>query len=260
MNTQEQLVLQHRRQNLYLILSLFFLANTILAETIGPKIFSFDKMWDWVASADFIRAYLDGGMNLSAGVILWPVVFITTDIINHYFGRKGVRKITFATFFLLIFVFLAFWMSASLPPADFWISANQNDPDGNHLNINHAYSLLYTQGMNIIVGSLTAFVLSQLLDATVYYYIRKATKERFIWLRATGSTVVSQLIDSYLVITIAFYWLGNWSWAQILSVGTVQFIFKMLVAVLLIPVLYVVHHQIDRYLQKGLPEVDLVEK
>ncbi len=260
MNTQEQLLLQHRKQNLYLFLALFFLANTILAETIGPKIFSFDKIWAWIGSATFLKDTFGTEFNLSAGVILWPVVFITTDIINHYFGRKGVRKITFITFFLLIFVFLAFLMSASLPPADFWISANQSDPDGNYLNIDHAYSLLYTQGMNIIVGSLTAFVLSQLLDATVYYYIRKATKERFIWLRATGSTVVSQLIDSYLVITIAFYWLGNWTWAQILSVGTVQFIFKMLVAVILIPILYVVHHQIDRYLQKGLPEAELIEK
>ncbi|MEM9981345.1 MAG: queuosine precursor transporter [Bacteroidota bacterium] len=245
--------LNRKKHNLYLILSLFFLTNALLAEAIGPKIFSFDKVWgQWFGNPRFFLETFGISLNLSAGVILWPIVFITTDIINHYFGRKGVRKITFITLALLIFAFLAFYLSAYAPPADFWLEANQKDDQGNPLNINYAYKLIYTQGMNIIIGSLIAFVLGQLLDATVYYYIRRLTKERFIWFRATISTVFSQLIDSYLILMIAFYWLSNWKLEQVIAVGTVQFIFKMIIAVLLIPFLYLAHYFIDKALKVEL--------
>jgi len=114
-------------------------------------------------------------------------------------------------------------------------------------------------GLGIIVGSLTAFLVSQLVDAYVFHYFRKLTGHKFLWLRATGSTVVSQLIDSFVILFIAFYFLGNWSLEQVFRVGLVQYIYKVLLAIALTPLIYLVHIAIDKYLGKETSEI-LIEE
>ncbi|HTF82342.1 MAG TPA: queuosine precursor transporter, partial [Cytophagales bacterium] len=183
-----------KRQNLYLILCLFFVTNAIVAEVLGPKIFSLDKLVGHSLSSGWMQ------FNLSSGVIIWPVVFLTTDIINQFYGKRGVVKISMITFCLLIFVFAAFFMGTKLPPADFWLTQNNKDAEGNSFNPNAAFSFFLLQGMNIIIGSLTAFLTSQLVDALVYHSIRRLTQEKYIWIRATGSTIISQFIDSFLIL------------------------------------------------------------
>ena len=103
----------------------------------------------------------------------------------------------------------------------------------------------------IILGSLVAFLIGQIIDAFVFEQIKKKSKNRFIWLRATGSTVVSQFIDSYVVLVVAFYFGGNYSLKWVLQVGTINYLYKLLMAVLLLPLLYFLHNVIDRYLGKS---------
>jgi hypothetical protein len=110
--------------------------------------------------------------------------------------------------------------------------------------------MIFRQGLGIIVGSLSAFLIGQLLDAFVFHKLRKYTKNKMIWLRATGSTVVSQLIDSFVVIFIAFYVFGNWSLDQVMTVSTNNYIFKFFIAVALTPLIYFAHYLIDRWLGK----------
>lgn len=231
-----------KRQNLYLILCLIFVTNAIIAEVIGPKIFSLDKLIGHPISSGWMQ------FNLSGGVIIWPVVFLTTDIINQFFGKKGVIKISLIAFVLLVFVFAAFFVASLLPPADFWIALNNKDYDGNFFNPNNAFKFFLLQGMNIIIGSLTAFLTSQLVDAVVYHTIRVFTKEKYIWLRATGSTIISQFIDSFMILFIAFYFLGNWKLETVLQVGITQFMYKVMMAILLIPLIYLAHKWINKYL------------
>jgi hypothetical protein len=100
-----------------------------------------------------------------------------------------------------------------------------------------------------IVGSVTAFLVGQLVDVTIFHRIRAVTGERWMWLRATGSTAISQLFDSFIVLYIAFV-IGpqHWPVSQFLAVGTVNYLYKMLAAVAMIPLLYLVHVLVDRYL------------
>jgi len=91
---------------------------------------------------------------------------------------------------------------------------------------------------------------SQLIDAYAFQYFKKITGHRFLWLRATGSTVISQLIDSFLILWVAFNLLGNWSLSQVFQVGMVQYIYKVSLAILLTPVIYLMHFIIDRYLER----------
>jgi len=115
-------------------------------------------------------------------------------------------------------------------------------------DINESYSMLLKQGMGIIIGSLTAFMVGQLVDAYVFHFIRRKTGHAKLWLRATGSTLVSQLIDSFLVLFIAFYLLGRWSFSQVIAVASLQYVYKVTLAIALTPVLNVVHTWVDRYL------------
>ncbi|AHM59948.1 hypothetical protein D770_08425 [Flammeovirgaceae bacterium 311] len=242
-----------KRHQLYIVLSALFLTNALLAELLGVKIFSLEAtIGIEPARIPLLPGYIMD-FNLTAGVIIWPVVFITTDLINEYFGKAGVKRISYITATLIVYAFAIIWLVTQLKPAPFWQEVNSLDPEGRPFNINFAYSLIFQQGLGIIVGSITAFLIGQLIDAWVFQKLRKLTNSRYLWLRATGSTVVSQLIDSFVVIYIAFYLFGNWPMEQIISVSLLNYIYKFIVAVLLTPLLYPAHRMIDRFLQSGSP-------
>jgi uncharacterized integral membrane protein (TIGR00697 family) len=245
---------QSRKTNLFVILGAIFLTNAILAEIIGVKIFSGEKTLgldpvQWTFFGEFVLDF-----NLTAGAVIWPVVFITTDLINEYFGKKGVRKISFLTAALITYVFVVISLVTALAPADFWMQVNASMPDGSSFDINYAFNTIFRQGLGIIIGSLTAFLLGQLIDVYVFQKLRAVTGPKMIWLRATGSTLVSQFIDSFVVLGIAFYVFGNWSLSQIAAVGLINYVYKFTVAMALTPVLYLAHGLIDRYLGKDLSE------
>lgn len=244
----------NRKTNLFFVLGSIFLTNAILAEIIGVKIFSAEKTlgFDPVHWSFFDEYILD--FNLTAGAIIWPVVFITTDIINEYFGKKGVRKISFITAGLIAYIFIVISVVTILVPADFWIEVNAETPTGENFDIDYAFNSIFRQGLGIIIGSLTAFLLGQLIDVFVFQKLRALTGPKMIWLRATGSTLVSQFIDSFVVLGIAFYVFGNWSISQIIAVGLINYVYKFSVAILLTPLLYLGHGLIDKYLGKDLAE------
>jgi len=241
---------QTKKEKLYLILVCIFLANAIAAEFGGVKIFSAEKLLGLspVNLPFFGGAVLD--FNLGVGALIWPFVFIISDLMNEYFGKKGVRRISFITAGLITYLFIVVLSWTKLPPADFWLQVNGSDAQGRPFDINYAYSTIFRQGLGIIVGSIAAFLVSQLVDVHTFHWFRKFTGHKHLWLRATGSTVISQLIDSFIILFIAFYLLGNWSLMQVIQVGIMQYAYKIFFAIGLTPALYLVHFIIDRYLGK----------
>lgn len=237
-----------KKQKLYLLLCAVFLTNAILAEMIGVKIFSLEAMLGTKPAnirlpGDFVLDF-----NLTAGVVVWPVVFITSDIINEYFGKSGVKRISYLTALMITYVFGAVFVTTMLPPAQFWLEVNQQDMAGNPININSAFATIFRQGLGIIIGSITAFLIGQILDAHTFHWIKSMTGSRHIWLRATGSTLVSQLIDSFVVLVVAFYVFGNWTFGQVIAVAIINYIYKFSIAILLTPAIYLIHYLIDGYL------------
>ena len=238
-----------RKNILFIILCGFFVTNAVTAEIIGSKIFSLESVLG-VAPAQINILGFKLDFNMSAGVLNWPVVFIISDIINEYFGVKGVKMISYITTMLIAYTFFVLYGASALPPAQFWVDLNKTDGQGYPLNINNAYSIILKSGMGIIIGSIIAFLIGQITDAYVFKKLRLITNNRHIWLRATGSTLLSQLLDSFVVIFIAFYLFGNWDIKQILAVGSVNYIYKFVVAILVTPVIYLLHYLIDAYLGK----------
>lgn len=156
------------------------------------------------------------------------------------------RFISWLAVALIVYGFLFAFAAIALAPADWWVDAAQSQgvPD-----YQKAFAAIFGQGMWTIAGSVIAFLVGQLIDVSVFHRIRNATGERWVWLRATGSTAISQLVDSFVVIYIAFV-LGpqQWPTSLFLAVSTVNYLYKMLAAIALIPLLYLMRYGIRRYL------------
>lgn len=240
-----------KESRLFIILGSFLIANAILAEFIGVKIFTVEGSLGIQKFNIDMFGVPDLSFNMSAGVITWPLIFIMTDIINEYFGVKQVRFLSILAAILISYAFLVVGFAMNLVPSDFWINQTINKES---INMNNAFSAIFGQGMWIIVGSIVAFLIGQMVDVVIFHRIKKMTGERLLWLRATGSTLASQFIDSFVVIFIAFYINPqyNWSWQMVAAIGIVNYSYKFIVAILMTPLLYVVHNIIDRFLGKEL--------
>jgi uncharacterized integral membrane protein (TIGR00697 family) len=239
-------ILADKATRLYLVLGGFFAANALLAEMIGVKLFQLEGVFG-LEKSDFALLGEEGlSFVLSVGVLPWPIVFILTDVVNDYYGVRGVRFLTLLTAGLIAFAFVVMGLAIGMPPADFWVGMNaaQGVPD-----MQAAFAGIFGQGMNIIVGSLSAFVVGQLVDAFSFRAIKRLTGDRRIWLRATGSTLISQLIDSVVVTYMAFWVLrSDFSFARCTALVMTAYAYKLLVAIVSTPLVYLVHAGVERYL------------
>jgi uncharacterized integral membrane protein (TIGR00697 family) len=238
-------ILSSRQARLFIALAGLFITNALIAEFIGVKIFALEDTLG-MAPFDWRLFGQSGSLSFTAGVMLWPIVFIMTDIINEHFGVRGVRLISWLAVGFIGYAFLFAYLAIALAPATWWITigADRGVPD-----MQAAFASIFGQGLWTIAGSITAFLVGQLIDVAVFQRIRRATGERLIWLRATGSTAVSQLVDSFIVLYIAFV-LGPQQWPipLFLAVGTVNYLYKLSMAIALIPLLYVGRRLIRAYL------------
>lgn len=211
--------LKNRKDLVFILLAGFFISNAIVAELIGGKLVQFF-----------------GIFTQSIGIILWPVVFVLTDLINEYYGRNGVRKLTFITIGLIIYVYFLISIAINLKAVNF---SPVNDS---------VFLTVFGQSQWIIVGSIIAFFSSQLVDVYIFWKLRNVTGKRMIWIRATGSTLVSQLIDTFVVQFIAFVVPGKWAFGEFFINACWGYLFKIFVALALIPLIYLGHFAIERYL------------
>ncbi|HEX4923885.1 MAG TPA: queuosine precursor transporter [Bdellovibrionales bacterium] len=209
---------QARRDLVFLVLAGFFITNAILGELMGGKLFTV------------------GPFTMSIGVLPWPVVFLTTDLINEYFGRNGVKRLTFMTVALIVYAFIILYAAIAVPAASF---SPVND---------EAFKTVFGASLWIIVGSILAFMASQLIDVIVFWFFRNKTGGRMLWLRATGSTAVSQLVDSFVIIGVAFWLPGLVKTEEFLTVAASNYSYKFLIAVGLTPLVYLAHRMIDGFL------------
>jgi queuosine precursor transporter len=239
--------LHTKETRLLLILASILIANTVLAEFIGVKIFSVEESLGFDKFDMNLFGVKGLSFNMSAGVITWPLVFILTDVINEYFGVKQVRFLSILTAVIVLFCFIAVFVAINTVPADFW---KLNEINGKSLDMNLAFQAIFGQGMWIIVGSVVAFLFGQLIDVFIFHKIKALTGEKALWLRATGSTVVSQFMDSFVVIFIAFYLNPqfDWGWKMVLAIGLVNYTYKFIIALCMTPILYLIHAVVDRFL------------
>jgi uncharacterized integral membrane protein (TIGR00697 family) len=210
-----------KKDIVFVILAGIFITNAVVAELIGGKLIQV------------------GPFVMSIGILPWPVVFLTTDLINEYFGEKGVKKLSYITACLIAYAFIILLLAILVPAAKGISPVNDSQ-----------FYAVFGQSMWIIAGSIIAFLVSQLIDVTVFWFFKNRTGERKIWLRTTGSTVVSQLFDSFIVLGIAFWLPGKINFDTFLSSAIIGYTFKLGIAILLTPLIYLGHHLIKKYLSQ----------
>ncbi len=211
---------QTKKETVYLVLAGIFITNAIVAELIGGKLLSV------------------GPFVMSIGILPWPIVFLTTDLINEYFGESGVRRLSIITAGLIAYAFLVLLIAMNIPAAS-----------GISPVSDAQFTAVFGQSLWIIVGSIMAFLVSQFIDIALFWFFKRKTGDSKIWLRTTGSTVVSQLFDSFIVLGIAFYLPGKIDFKTYVSSALTGYCFKLIIAILLTPLIYLGHFQIKKYLK-----------
>jgi uncharacterized integral membrane protein (TIGR00697 family) len=241
-------ILSDKPVKLFLALSAFFVANALIAECIGGKLFSLERFLGMNISHFTLFGEPGLSYTLTCGVLLWPLEFILTDIVNEYFGPRAVKRISYTAVILIAYAFFMFYFAMKVPAdQDFWVGskAAEGVPD-----MQKGFSAVFGQGMWIIFASIIAFLLSQVIDVLVFHKIKKHTGEKHVWLRATGSTMVSQLVDSFVVLFIAFKIGSDWSWQRVLAICMVNYSYKFVMAIVLTPLIYLLEYGIEKYVGK----------
>ena len=211
-----------KKELVFIILAGIFITNAVTAELIGGKLIQI------------------GPFVMSIGILPWPIVFLTTDLINDYFGKEGVKKLSFITAALIGYSFIVLFLAITIPAARGISPVNDEQ-----------FKAVFGQSMWIIVGSIIAFLISQLIDVYIFSYFKKKTGNNKIWLRATGSTIISQLFDSFIVLGIAFWLPGKINTETFVSSALTGYTFKLGTAVLLTPIIYLGHYWIRNYIKEG---------
>ncbi len=210
---------QSKKDTVYVILAGIFITNAVVAELIGGKLI-------------YVGPYL-----MSIGILPWPIVFVTTDLINEYFGEKGVKKLSLITASLIAYCFVLLFFALRIPAVK-----------GANLVTDAQFNGVFGQSMWIIVGSITAFLVSQLIDVSIFHFFKNKTGNKMIWLRSTGSTVISQLFDSFIVLGIAFWMTGKMTTEVYIASAFTGYFVKLIIAILLTPLIYLGHSLIEKYI------------
>lgn len=210
---------QSKKDTVYVILAGIFITNAVVAELIGGKLIQL------------------GPYIMSIGILPWPIVFITTDLINEYFGEKGVKKLSLITASLIAYCFVLLYFALKIPAVK-----------GTNLVSDAQFNGVFGQSMWIIIGSITAFMVSQLIDVTIFHFFKNKTGNKMIWLRSTGSTVISQLFDSFIVLGIAFWMTGKMTTEVYIASAFTGYFAKLIIAVCLTPLIYLGHSLIEKYI------------
>jgi len=208
-----------RKQRFFVYLTAIFVAALIVSDLIGGKYFRV------------------GGLDFSVGMIPFPLTFLLTDIVNEFYGTEGARRITYVGLGVAVFVFIVINLAIVLP------TSPESPMAGDQ------FKNVFGWSTRLYVASLTAYLIGQLLDIAIFFFLRRITGHRFLWLRSTGSTVVSQAVDS-LVVSFVFL-SGSKSVGFILRTARNGYLVKLVLAVGLTPLIYLGHGILRRHFHVG---------
>lgn len=216
-----------RKTQLFVVLAGLFITCLLVGDITGGKLFDV-PLFGWRT------------VTLSVGMLPFPVTFLLTDLLNEFYGKKAARFVTWTGFAMALLAFAVIEVAIAVPWAPFTLGADWS-------GVNAAsFDNVFAGSKRILFASMVAYLVAQFTDITVFNALKRTTRNRFLWLRATGSTLVSQLIDTILVQVIAWY--GLLAAGQIADIAVGSYVMKLLVAVALTPVIYAGHALLERNL------------
>lgn len=214
-----------RRTTLYVWISGVFVTSLVVANIIGSKLFSFELTFPIVGTIP---------VEHTVGMIPFPLTFLLTDLVNEYYGRKAARRLTFIAFAMAVLAFIFISAGRAIPIKEGVPGTATHD----------AFENIFGQATLMYIASILAFLVGSLIDIWLFGVFKRLTGDRFVWFRATGSTIVSQVFDSFVITWLFFMGLPLLLEKQhadlgfVLQTAATGYVLKFVIAVLLTPVIY----------------------
>jgi queuosine precursor transporter len=215
------------RLKLFVFLMAVFVVSLVVGDIVGGKL-SEIKIGSYVSP-------------VSVAMIPFPVTFLLTDLLNEFYGAKVARFVTWVGFFMALFAFALLFIAVALPWAPMTKAA-----DWKGMN-ESSFNNIFSSSQRMLIASMVAYLVGQFSDIAVFHLLKRVTKNRMLWLRATGSTVVSQFIDTVAVQSIA--WAGTMKTSDIMMIIITSYAIKLCVAIGLTPFIYAGHTFVERFLK-----------
>lgn len=224
------------RTRLFLVLASVFTTCLIVGDMIGGKLVE-------IPTPMFTAV-------VTVGMIPFPVTFLLTDLLNEFYGKRAARFVTYLAFGCAVLTYVFIWVGGIIPIAEFTRSKDWTGvTEGSFANV-------FLGSQRMITASLTAYLAAQLVDIFVFHALKRWTSGKLLWLRATGSTVISQLIDTVVINIVA--WTGILTTGQIVDVAVSSYAVKIVIAIGLTPLIYAGHAAMERWL--GIAPVQIDER
>lgn len=214
------------RARLFVVLAGVFCTALVVGDIIGVKLFE-------VHLGPIVSV-------MSVGILLFPVTFVLTDTLNEFYGKKAARFVTWLGLGMAIFAFTFIHLALRLEWAPFTRAPDYRGA------VEGSFNNIFGGSQRILLASMVAYVIGQFSDIALFHLLKRLTHNRLLWLRATGSTVVSQLIDTLVFQLVA--WWGVVPAELILGIVGTSYVVKLLVAVGLTPIIYALHALVERWL------------
>lgn len=212
------------RLTLFITLVSVFMTCLVVGDMIGGKLVSFDLFGrQWV---------------FSVGLLAFPITFVLTDIMNEFYGRDVVRRVTYIAFCMVGLTFAIIYASSALPWAPFTLASDWTGVTPK------TFSIVFTQATQIQLASMFAFLIGNLVDIWVFWFFKRLTGNKMLWLRSTGSTAVSQLIDT--VVINALVWRNKVSFSTYATIVITSYLIKLAAAIVVTPAIYGLHEVIEK--------------
>jgi len=213
------------RARVYLWLSGLFITSLLLANIVGVKLFRFELEVsnDWTIPIEH-----------TAGMLPFPITFLLTDLLNEYYGKKAARRVTWVAFGMAAFAFVLIWAARKLPI----LEGIPGTADA------ASFEVVFGSSSVMYIASILAFLAGSMLDIALFGVLKRLTGQRMVWLRSTGSTVVSQVFDSLIVTWLFFHGLPMLLGQQaapldfVLRTAATGYVLKFFIAVALTPGIY----------------------
>ncbi len=206
------------RQKLFAVLVALFVTALLVGDLIGGKLYD-------------IGVSIGGlPLGISVGMIPFPIVFLLTDLINEFYGKKAARFVTLVGFAMAWFTILVLQLAVMVP----WPASP----------FHASFDTIFASSQKILFASTVAYLTAQLIDIAVFHFVKRKLGDRLLWLRATGSTVVSQLIDTVVINFLV--WSSTKSTREVVGLIVTSYITKVAVAIAATPLIYAGHALVER--------------
>lgn len=241
--TLDPAVLHQRRERVFLVLAGLFLGTLAMLNILGISRFLILasksdttgwRLWDWLPEGETGLTFA-----IAVGVLPYPLTFLCTDLVSEFYGRKRANFMVFVGLILNVWVIGILWLGGVMPGTE-----------------SEAFFTIRTLAFGAVTASMAAYLIAQFIDVQVFHFWKWLTKGKHLWLRNNGSTIVSQFVDTFAVITITHFYAealpidaDTAIWPQLWLFIATGFAFKLVAALLDTPVIYLAVAVLRRYLR-----------